>query len=188
MERLYRNILYFFIALASTSLLPSIYFIKSDYELLHFESGIINTILNLVVYIGAPVLLSLLSLWWMISQGDDSITNDIDAITPVNNEYLPVYLGYIFVSLSIPTPQNGGVDWVILMIVYLLISLFVTCSKTLFFNPVFIVLGYGYYQVTTENGVNVFVMTQRKIKKSISKPTFPNLKKVNDLVYIDDDN
>ena len=187
MERIYRNICYYIIALASTSLLPSIYLIKSGYELVHVESDVVNLALNLIFYLGGPLVLSLISLQWMVSQSDDSITNDINAISPVNNEYLPVYLGYIFVSLSIPTPENGGADWLTLIIVYLLISLFVTYSKTLFFNPIFIVLGYGYYQVTTENGVKVFVMTKRKIRKTGGKPTFPNLKKVNDLVYIDID-
>lgn len=187
MEKIYRNFCYFMMALASTSLLPSIYFIKSGYEIFHVVPDNVNYILNLIVYIGLPVLLSKFSLWWMTTQSDDSITNDIDTITPVNNEYLPVYLGYIFVSLSIPTPANGLVDWNVLMIVYLLICLFVTCSKTLCFNPIFIVYGYGYYLVTTKNKVRVFVMTKKKIKKSGSKPTFPNLKKVNDLVYIDVD-
>lgn len=185
MEKIYRNICYFIIALASTSLLPAIYFIKSRYEVFHVECNSLNWVLHLGVYIGIPVLLSVLSLCWMVSQSDDSINNSDSPITPVNNEYLPVYLCYIFVSLSIPDSGNGGVNWGTLMVVYLLICLFVTCSKTLCFNPIFIVFGYGYYQITTKNNVRVFVMTKKKISKSGKNPSFPNLKKVNELVYID---
>lgn len=187
MEKLYRAVCHFIIALASTSLLPAIYFIKSGVEFFHTQCQCFNIVLDLLVFLGFPVLLSMLTLTWMLNQSKDSINNGVSEITPVNHEYLPVYLGYIFVSLSMPNSQAGGICWMTLIVVYMLICLFVTCSKTLCFNPIFIVFGYGYYQVTTSNGVKVFVMTRRTIRKSGERPTFPHLRKVNELVYIDKD-
>lgn len=187
LEKLYRAICHFIMALASTSLLPAIYFIKSDSKVFHTPLPCLNIILDMVVYIGVPVLMSLVSLWWMKLQGKDSINAGVKEITPVNHEYLPVYLGYIFVSLSLPNTMSGGIVWKALGIVYILICLFVTCSKTLCFNPLFIVFGYGYYQVTTNNGVRVFVLTKRAIRKSGGNPTFPHLTKVNELVFVDKD-
>ena len=174
-------------ALASTSLLPAIYFIKSEVEIFHLRCKGLGVVLDLLLLLGVPVVLSILSLMWMRTQSKDSINNGVKEITPVNHEYLPVYLGYIFVSLSMPNMQDGGVQWTTLTIVYFLICLFVTCSKTLCFNPIFIVFGYGYYQVTTSNGVRVFVMTRKTIRKGGDNPTFPHLRKVNELVYIDTD-
>lgn len=187
MERIYRAICHFIMALASTSLLPAIYFIKSGVVVFNTQCQCVNTVLDLVILLGVPVVLSVFSLIWMRTQGKDSINNGVSEITPVNHEYLPVYLGYIFVSLSMPNTQAGGIQWMTLIVVYLLICLFVTCSKTLCFNPIFIVFGYGYYQVTTSNGVKVFVMTKRAIRKSGGNPTFPHLRKVKELVYIDTD-
>ena len=187
MERIYRSICHFIMALASTSLLPAIYFIKSEVEMFHTQCKCINTVLDLMLLLGIPVVLSVFSLLCMRAQGKDSINTGVSEITPVNHEYLPVFLGYIFVSLSMPNTQAGGIQWMTLIVVYLLICLFVTCSKTLCFNPIFIVFGYGYYQVTTNNGVKVFVMTKRTIRKGGKKPTFPHLRKVNELVYIDTD-
>jgi hypothetical protein len=187
MEKIYRTICHFIMALASTSLLPAIYFIKSGVEIFQTRCKIANTAFDIVLILGVPVMLSVLSLLWMKYQSKDSIKNGVNEITPVNHEYLPVYLGYIFVSLSMPNTQNGGVQWQTLIIVYFLICLFVTCSKTLCFNPIFIVLGYGYYQVTTSNGIKVFVMTRKTIRKGGEKPTFPHLRKVNELVYVDTD-
>ena len=172
-ERIYRGVCYFIMALASTSLLPAIYFIKSGYKVWNTPCSNLNLLLDLLIYIGIPVLVSLLSLWWMRFQSKDSIRSDVKEITPVNHEYLPVYLGYIFVSLSMPNLNSGGIDWITLSVVYFLICLFVTCSKTLCFNPIFIVFGYGYYQVTTKNGVRVFVITNRRITKGGGKPLFP---------------
>lgn len=187
MENIYRSICHFIMAFASTSLLPVIYFIKSGIEVFHTECQCLNTVIDLVLLLGIPIVLSVVSLLWMLVQGKDSINNDVSEITPVNHEYLPVYLGYIFVSLSMPNTQTGGIQWITLIVVYLLICLFVTCSKTLCFNPIFILFGYGYYQVTTSNRVKVFVMTKRTIRKGGEKPTFQHLRKVNELVYIDTD-
>lgn len=184
-EKIYRAIFHFFMALASTSLLPAVYFIKSHCEVFHTASPCLNLFLDLSVYLGVPVLFSILSLLWMKIQGKDSINYGVTDITPVNHEYLPVYLGYIFVSLSLPNKLSCGLDLKVMLIVYILICLFVTCSKTLCFNPLFIVFGYGYYQVTTSNGVRVFVITRRIIRKSGGNPIFPHLTKVNELVYVD---
>ena len=185
LEKLYRLLLYFYMAIASTSLLPAVYFIKVSTRLWNSRFEVLNIGLNLLAFLGVPILLSFLSLLWIKSQAVDSMTNKVSEISPVNNDYLPVYLGYIFVSLSIPTSQAGGIDWVSLSVVYCLVCLFVTFSKSLCFNPIFILFGYGYYKVKTSNNVKVFVITKRRIRKNESEITFPNLRKINELVYLD---
>ena len=184
-EQLYRGVMHFFMAMASTSLLPAIYFIKCGVELWSLDCEWLSRTLDIVTFIGVPVLVSFLSLLWMWSQSNDSIKQGVIEISPVNHNYLPIYLGYIFVSLSMPTQPSGNIDLITLIVVYLLICLFVTCSKTLCFNPIFILFGYDYYQVKTNNGVIVFVITKQEIRKGDKSPTFPNLRKVNEMVYIE---
>lgn len=186
-EKAYRFLCHFYMALASTSLLPAIYFIKIGARIFHTQNEGVNICLDLLVFLGIPVIMSLLALLWMKKQGEDSIKSGAREIAPVNHEYLPVYLGYIFVSLSLPILMCGKIDWQTLTIVYVLICFFVSFSKTLCFNPLFIIFGYGYYQVTTKSGVKVFVITKRKIKKGGNNPIFEHLHKVNELVFIDSD-
>lgn len=170
----------FLISAISTSLLPSLYLIKSKY-------GIIAKpmCLNYVIYITFPLLLSLLMLRWFKIQPKDSINYDIQRLAPVNNEYLPIYLGYIFVALSIPNPGDGRIDIISLLVVYIMICLFVTFSKSLSFNPVFIIYGYGYYKVLTKSNIEVFIISKRKFNKQAEHITFPQLRKINEFVFFD---
>lgn len=177
--------MHFFMALAATSLLPAVYFIKTSTHLWQSGSQGLNVVLDLFVFLGLPLLLSFLSLLWIKSQAADSIANKVNEISPVNNDYLPVYLGYIFVSLSIPADTTGDIDWISLSVVYCLVCLFVTFSKSLCFNPMFILFGYGYYKVKTSNNVKVFVITKREIRKNENEISFSNLRKINELVYLD---
>ena len=165
--------MHFFMALAATSLLPAVYFIKTSTHLWQSGSQGLNVVLDLLVFLGLPLLLSFLSLLWIKSQAADSIANKVNEISPVNNDYLPVYLGYIFVSLSIPADTTGGIDWISLSVVYCWVCL------------LFILFGYGYYKVKTSNNVKVFVITKREIRKNENEISFSNLRKINELVYLD---
>lgn len=120
-------------------------------------------------------------------RASDSINNEVSEIKPVNNDYLPIYLGYIFVSLSLPNPAPGQVDIFFLVLIYVMICLFVTCSKSLCFNPLFVIFGYGYYLVNTTSNTKVFVITKQKIGKGSKRITFPNLTKINEIVFLDKD-
>jgi len=143
-ENIYRTGMHFFMALASTSLLPAIYFIKSGFKLWILDCECLGKTLDIALYIGIPLIMSLFSLLWMKSQSNDSINQGVSEIASASHEYLPIYLGYIFVSLSMPTLPSGQVDWITLIVVYLMICSFVTFSRTLCFNPIFILFGYNY--------------------------------------------
>lgn len=182
--KLYDFVMMLLMSVASTSLLPAIYFIKSSYRVVDW-GGKYAMLLNTVLYLIVVILLSIVSLCWITHQSKDSINNSPAEIRPVNNEYLPIYLGYIFVSLSMPNPEMGQIDIILLTVVYIMICLFVTCSKSLCFNPVFIIFGYGYYLVNTASNTKVFVITRRKFGKNSQNITFPNLTKINEIVYFD---
>lgn len=179
-ENIFKLIVRFLISAISTCLLPSLYLIKSRYELIDVPMWI-----NYAIYIGSPLILGLVMLQWFKIQPKDSITYDIQKLSPVNNEYLPIYLGYIFVALSIPNPCDGEIDVISLLVVYIMICLFVTGSKSLSFNPIFIIYGYGYYKIRTKSNIEVFIISKRKFNKHAEHINFPQLKKVNDFVYFE---
>lgn len=183
-EIVYRWLLMFFLDMISTSLLPALYLIKSSYMVLRLSEEY-DWYINTAIYLVIPFVLSILSLVILQSQQKDSIRHTVKEVRPVNNEYLPVYLGYIFVSLSLPSPANGQIDVRCLLVVYILVCLFVNCSKSLCFNPIYVILGYAYYRVTTNSNIAVFVISRRKFHKNEQNISFSNLKKITEVVYIE---
>ena len=183
-ENLYRKIFLLVMAIAATSLLPALYLLKCSYSIWSTNFAFLNRILDIITILGIPFLLSWVCLKWMKCQAKDSAT-EVKEIEPVNNEYLPIYLGYIFVSLSIPNLGSGQVDWIILIIIYVLVVVFVRLSQSFSFNPIFIAFGYGYYRIKTNQRVKVFIVTKRKINKNGSNKVFYKLSKVSELFYID---
>ena len=183
---LIRWIIMFLFSIVSTSLLLVIYFVKSSYWLIQVDKQLdmwINIVIYLIISIG---LSGLFILYFKKGLSKDSIENKVTSIESVNNEYIPIYLGYIFISVSIPNPCAGQVDWVTLCIVYFLINLIVTNSRTLCFNPLFILLGYGYYAITTSSNIKLYIITRKKIGKRNQKLTFPNLRKVTEFVFFEE--
>lgn len=104
---------------------------------------------------------------------------DIENVEYANDAFLPSYLGYFFVALDVPNYET-------LCFVYPLIFVFTFLSQTLYFNPLFLIFGYHFYNLTTANNVRVFMITKKKFKdpKTIS---FPSLKRINDFTFIDNE-
>lgn len=144
-----------------------------------------DRLINIVLFLIIPIGLSFCALFWMKKLPHDSINQGVEEIITVNNDYLPVYLGYIFIAISLPERCNGQIDWITCIVVYSLICIFLTSSKALCFNPVFVVFGYNFYQVKTPNKIKLYVITKKKIKKGDKNITFPSLTKITEFVYLD---
>lgn len=177
-----------FLALNSTSLLLVVYCIKSGIVLtseitLHFEHPLSVAVPNYVsycLYIAAMLLFTYLSLWLSKYLSKESLSQgDIINVEYANDAFLPSYLGYFFVSLDVPNAET-------LYFVYPLIFAFTFLSQTLYFNPLFLVFNYHFYNLTTVNNVRVFMITKKKFKDP-SKIDFPSLSRINDFTYIDNE-
>ncbi|MCM3241550.1 hypothetical protein M3598_02225 [Cytobacillus oceanisediminis] len=101
----------------------------------------------------------------------------IAEVEQANNSFLPSYLGYFFVALSIPYFET-------LIFVFLLLFIFTFFSQTLYFNPLFLLFGFKFYYLTTINRTKIFLITRKSLKdpKNIN---LPNLKRINDFTFID---
>ena len=204
LEKILKWILLFVFSIISTSLLPVIYLIKSSYYIIKEDCWIYRivekvlganiieglstlAVLNITIYVISPILLSLVTLFWVrIFCSEDSIKKSVQEVSVINNDYMPIYLGYIFVSVSIPNPDIGEIDLLTLMVVYLLVNVFVTASRSLCFNPIFVIFGYSYYSIKTQKGTNLFVITRKKIRKSDENIKFEKLRKITEVVYIEE--
>lgn len=109
--------------------------------------------------------------------GRDKIEGGITSIEPANNTFLPSYLGYFFVGLSVPNCET-------FIFVFLILFVFTFVSQTLYFNPLFLLFGYQYYYVSTKNNAKIFIIS-KSILRNETEISFQNLRRVTDFTYID---
>ena len=123
------------------------------------------------------ILFSWVSLLLSKSFGKESLTM-CEELSLADNEFLPVYLGYFFVSLSV-------VDCYTMAAVYFLVFVFTYLSQTQYFNPIYLLFGYHYYHVLTPKGTKVFIIKKGKVIRSKEDIDFQNLRRINDTTFIE---
>lgn len=181
------NLLYrLFLTFNATSLILVVYLVKkrifinfSGYS--HFVSSLASCILYCLV----PLVLTYLSVLLSKELDDDSIESVngesvINVVELANNAYLPSYLGYFFVALSIENCNT-------MIFVFFIIFLFTYLSQSLYFNPILLVLGYHFYYLTTITNIRIFIISRRNFKNPKTL-YFLHLKRINNFTFIDKDN
>lgn len=112
------------LSISSVSLLPIIYFIKEQRNVFPYlisyvsdkELDFISNNIWIISYLLIPILLAYLVLLLipLLSKESDISNEKVADIENQVNNFLPSYLGYIFIALSI---SNNFVLWVIFFIV-----------------------------------------------------------------------
>ena len=155
------NIIFrFLLTLNSTSLLLIIFLIKEKYVL---WQGV-SEYLSYIVYVIPPILMTYLSILLCSKLGKDSFKCELDEtgtiksypiqeIEYANNSFLPSYLGYFFVALSVSNIET-------LVCVYAILFVFTFLSQALYFNPLFLLFGFNFYNVKTKHGASIFLITK----------------------------
>ena len=160
-----------FLAINATSWMYVVYYIKCGKTFLGFTEWICSLILLFI-----PMVLSWISLKFLKFFGDDTL-NECQEFSLADNEFLPTYLGYFFVSLSVPNDS-------VMVYLYFIVFVFTFLSQTQYFNPIFLVFGYHYYHILTKQGTRVFVITKGNVFRNKNDIVFENLKRINDTTYI----
>lgn len=151
----------------ATSLLVIIFAVQKGYSLGHFLGGLtcfgwiaaLPNAVSYLLYFLIPVLSTGLSIWLSKYLGRDEFkAGEIASIEHANNSFLPSYLGYFFVALSIG-------NWETLWFVYGVLFVFTLLSQALYFNPLFLLFGYEFYNITTNNGTAIFLISKERYKK-----------------------
>ena len=139
-------------------------FVKSEYfsYLIYFMFAIVFSAFCLLVAKWLP---------------KETILGGVIHVESANESYLPSYLGYFFVALSIS-------DCKIFICVGSVIFIFIYFSQAQIFNPMFLLFGYKFYVITVENQITFFVISKKNIM-TIKNLEFTNLRRINNYTYID---
>jgi hypothetical protein len=155
-----------------------VYLVKEDYYLIPLREY--SHYFSWFLFILFPVVLTGLSFFIVKELGAaDLKKKSIVEIELANNNFLPTYLGYFFVSLGVS-------DIPTLIVVFLMIYVFTFLSQTLYFNPIFLLFGYHFYFLKTTDQVKIFFITKRQLKKP-GDDGFSKLRRINDYTLIDID-
>jgi hypothetical protein len=172
MNKLYK----LFLAFNSTYLIIVVYLINKNFVLILLANK--PNYYSHLIFVLIPVLLTLLSFLLLNFLDDDEIKKEnILEVELANNTFLPTYLGYFFVSLSISNLET-------LIFIFLIIYVFTFLSQTLYFNPIFLLFRYNFYFLTNSDNVKIFLITKRQIKYP-KEFDFNRLKRINDYTFID---
>lgn len=108
--------------------------------------------------------------------GNDNM-NSCGEVEYANSSFIPTYLGYFFVGLSLENITQ-------LLIVYFIIFIFTQLSQTEYFNPIYLLFGYKFYHIKSSKGTRLFIITRRKIRNA-NQEEFTKLKRINETTFIE---
>ena len=182
----------------ATSLLGIIFLVQKGYTLGYFFTkcpwlaelrltfpfldGLIAlpNIVSYIAYLLVPILLTGLSILIRPLLGKDNFkAGQIVGIDHANNSFLPSYLGYFFVALSVG-------NWETLFFVYGVLFAFTFLSQALYFNPLFLLFGFEFYNVKTINGASIFLISRQKYKTP-GEVSMEVAYRINNYTYIEKD-
>jgi len=167
----------------ATSLLMIIYLVKDGHTLGSFcplfnFSTVLPNIISYVIYLLVPIMLTGLSIALSSSLGKDSFkAGEVISIEHANNSFLPSYLGYFFVALSVPNFET-------LIFVYGVLFVFTFLSQALYFNPLFLLFGFEFYNIKTKNGASIFLISRQRYKTP-QEVEVASASRINDYTFIE---
>jgi hypothetical protein len=165
-----------FLAFNSTWLIVVVFLVKEKYKFIFLEGY--SNYYSWVLFAIIPIILTALSFLIAINLPKDTLQgSSVKEIELANNNFLPTYLGYFFVSLGID-------DIPTLVVVFTIIYVFTFLSQTLYFNPIFLLFGYHFYFVKTSRSVKIFLITRKQLKTP-GENNFEKLRRINNYTFIE---
>lgn len=167
----------------ATSLLIIIFLAQKGFSIAYFFPTIcwlikLPSLVSYVCYFLVPLALTGLSLLLTPYLGKDEFKKgSVESIEHANNSFLPSYLGYFFVALSIGS-------WEALWFVYAILFIFTFLSQALYFNPLFLIFGYEFYNIKTNNGAAIFLISREKYRKP-DEIEIPKANRINNYTFLE---
>ena len=155
----------------STSWVLVLYGVKQEWTLWNLPSWLFAIILLLI-----PIIMSFIALLLANCFGDDNLCCCTD-VEYANSSFIPSYLGYFFVGLSLENITQ-------FLFVYVIIFIFTQLSQTEYFNPIYLLFGYKFYHIKTSLGTKLFIITRRIIRNA-NEENFTKLKRINETTFIE---
>ena len=147
----------------ATSLLLIIFLVQNYQTLEKFIPALTQFNLpgwiSYAAYLAVPIALTGISIFLISHLGKDEFKKgEVESIEHANNSFLPSYLGYFFVALGIS-------NWEVMWFVYVVLFVFTSLSQALYFNPLFLLFGYEFYNIKTKNGTAIFLISRHQYKQ-----------------------
>lgn len=138
-----------------------ILFLTSFEKITLTEELVIQSITYIVYAVYLIVLLgiSIFSIKFSFKYLDQDVIEraKVKEFEQANDFYLPIYLGYAFVAISLPTLKSFLLFFVLMLIV-------LARTRFFYFNPIFLVLGYKFYFIKHIDDSKVLVISKKEIK------------------------
>ena len=138
----------------------------------------VSIVMTAVIMLSIPFFMT--ALWLLIARitfSNENIDGVCFDIEEANNDFLPDYLGYFFIGIGVD-------DYKVMILMFVIVFVFTLLSQRKLFNPLLLILGYNYYNVTTSNGVKVFIISRKEIRDP-GNVRLGNLRRINNMSYID---
>lgn len=169
----------------ATSLLVIVFLVQKGFTLGHFFSNSpwlakIPNAVSYLFYLSIPITLTGASLLLSSFLGKDEFKKgQTSSIDHANNSFLPSYLGYFFVALSVS-------NWETLFFVYGILFIFTFRSQALYFNPLFLLYGYEFYNITTTSKSSIFLISRQRYKTP-AEIVITKASRINNYTFIERD-
>ena len=174
------HIFKFVLTLNSLLLSLMVFLIKegSIINSLHPYFSNLPDIISYIIYFSVVVTLTWLSIYLINFLGTDTMdAGSISVIEPANDAFLPSYLGYFFVALSIPNIE-------VFIYVFGIICIFIFHSRISYFNPIFFLFRFNFYNIINNKNIKVLLITRKQLKEP-KNVAFMNLKRINNYTFMD---
>ena len=165
-----------FLALNATLLMLLVYLIKDECWIFNLGSW------SIIIYAVILLIYTRVCIAMRFCLKKAGIEKDIEKVSILTDGHVTTFLGLFFVALSIPTK-----DYKTFCTVFLILNIFLYNSQTIYFNPLLCLFGYNFYEIYTKLGTRVYIITQEKNIKGTSELEFPQLRKINEFTYIDEE-
>lgn len=164
-----------FLTLSSVSFFVIVFWVQNEINPFALQLGSYYWV-TYTAYLLIPFLLTFISMKICKLLSMSSLQK-VTSIETSNNDFLANYLAFFFVALSI---KDMSVFWV----VFGMTILFTFFSRVSYFNPVFLIFGFSFYYVHTNENVKVMVISRKKLK---SPNTFEVMyvRRINDYTFIE---
>ena len=171
----------FFLTFIALSLAIAVFLIQQKIHflpLLHPKLCAVPPFVSYAIYLLLCVLFAWLSITLATFLADDTFgAGTIKELEQASDAFLPSYLGYFFVALSVPSFQ-------IFFLVFGIITILIFFSRAAYFNPLYFLFGFHFYYATTSRDVKILVITKKRLKLP-TDVQFNSIKRINDFTYID---
>lgn len=168
-------ILRLFLTLSSVSFFVIVYLVQNAVNPYQYELGSYDWLIYFV-YFFIPFLLTFIAIR-ICKLLSVSSMQKINSVETSNNDFLANYLAFFFVALSI---NRMNVFW----FVFGMTVLFTFYSRVSYFNPVFLMFGFNFYYVHTNENVKVMLISRKKLKTPTTFESM-NVRRINDYTFIE---